>query len=52
MYLPDLDRAGCILYWGYNPSLARLSHASATVAALGRGARLVVVDPRRVGLWA
>jgi anaerobic selenocysteine-containing dehydrogenase len=50
VFLPDLARAGCILFWGYNPSLARLSHATATVAALKRGARLVVVDPRRVGL--
>lgn len=51
-YLPDLERAGCILFWGYNPSVARLAHATATVAALARGARLVVVDPRRVGLAA
>jgi anaerobic selenocysteine-containing dehydrogenase len=49
-YLPDLDHAGCILYWGYNPSVARLGHATSTVAALRRGARLVVVDPRRAGL--
>lgn len=51
-YLPDLDHAGCILYWGYNPSVARLAHATATVAALRRGARLIVVDPRRAGLAA
>jgi anaerobic selenocysteine-containing dehydrogenase len=51
-YLPDLEHAGCILYWGYNPSVARLTHATGTVAALARGARLVVVDPRRVGLAA
>ena len=49
-YLPDLDRAACILYWGYNPSVARLAHATSTVAAVARGARLVVVDPRRAGL--
>jgi len=49
-YLPDLDNAGCILFWGYNPSVARLSHATATTAALRRGAKLVVVDPRRAGL--
>jgi anaerobic selenocysteine-containing dehydrogenase len=49
-YLPDLDHAGCILYWGYSPSVARLAHATSTVAALARGARLVVVDPRRAGL--
>ncbi|MGH2722081.1 MAG: molybdopterin-containing oxidoreductase family protein [Actinomycetota bacterium] len=50
VYMPDLERAGCILYWGYNPSVARLAHATGTVAALRRGARLVVVDPRRAGL--
>ena len=49
-YLPDLENAGCILFWGYNPSVARLVHATAATAALRRGARLVVVDPRRVGL--
>jgi anaerobic selenocysteine-containing dehydrogenase len=49
-YLPDLDNAGCILLWGYNPSVARLCHATATVEAVQRGARLVVVDPRRAGL--
>jgi anaerobic selenocysteine-containing dehydrogenase len=49
-YLPDLEHAGCILYWGYNPAVARLVHATGTVAALNRGARLIVVDPRRAGL--
>ena len=48
--MPDLENAACILLWGYNPSLARLAHATATVAALRRGARLIVVDPRRTGL--
>ncbi|ACL64989.1 molybdopterin oxidoreductase [Anaeromyxobacter dehalogenans 2CP-1] len=46
-YLPDLEHAGCILFWGYNPNHARLAHATATIAAQKRGARLVVVDPRR-----
>ncbi|WP_406642554.1 molybdopterin-dependent oxidoreductase [Amycolatopsis sp. WGS_07] len=49
-YLPDLENAQCILYWGYNPSVSRLAHATATTAALRRGAKLVVVDPRRAGL--
>jgi anaerobic selenocysteine-containing dehydrogenase len=48
--MPDIENAGCILFWGYNPSLSRISHATATVAALKRGAKLIVVDPRRVGL--
>jgi anaerobic selenocysteine-containing dehydrogenase len=50
VYLPDLDNAGCILFWGYNPSASRLCHATATVAARRRGARLIVVDPRKAGL--
>jgi anaerobic selenocysteine-containing dehydrogenase len=49
VYMPDLEHAGCILFWGYNPNLARLAHATATVGALKRGARLIVVDPRRTG---
>jgi len=49
-FMPDLERAGCILYWGYNPSVARLAHATATLDALRRGAKLVVVDPRKAGL--
>jgi anaerobic selenocysteine-containing dehydrogenase len=51
-YLPDLDNAGCILFWGYNPSVARLAHATSTAAAVARGAKLIVVDPRKVGLAA
>ncbi|HEX8981324.1 MAG TPA: molybdopterin-dependent oxidoreductase [Ktedonobacterales bacterium] len=49
-YMPDLEHAGCILFWGYNPNIARLAHAVATTEALKRGARLIVVDPRRAGL--
>ncbi len=48
-YMPDLEQAGCILFWGYNPNLARLAHAVATTDARKRGARLIVVDPRRTG---
>ena len=48
--LAGSEHAGCILYWGYNPAIARLVHATQTVAALNRGARLIVVDPRRAGL--
>ena len=49
-YMPDLEHAGCILFWGYNPNLARISHATATMTALKRGARLIVVDPRQTGI--
>lgn len=51
-YLPDLENAGCILFWGYNPSVARLAHATSTAAAVARGAKLIVVDPRKAGLAA
>jgi anaerobic selenocysteine-containing dehydrogenase len=50
VYMPDLERAGCILFWGYNPNIARLVHAVATADARKRGARLIVVDPRRTGV--
>lgn len=49
-YMPDIEHAGCILFWGYNPNIARLTHAVMTAEALKRGARLIVVDPRRAGL--
>ena len=49
-YMPDIERAGCLLYWGYNPTVARIAHATATTEALARGAKLVVIDPRNVGV--
>jgi anaerobic selenocysteine-containing dehydrogenase len=48
--MPDIGNSGCLILWGYNPSYTRLTHATATVAALKRGMRLIVVDPRHVGL--
>jgi anaerobic selenocysteine-containing dehydrogenase len=48
--MPDLENAGCILFWGYNPTVSRIDHATAAVAAQKRGARLIVVDPRNAGL--
>lgn len=48
--MPDIERAGCLILWGYNPSHSRLTHATATVAALKRGMKLIVIDPRHVGL--
>lgn len=49
---PDVGRSGCILIWGANPSATLLDLATAVTAARRRGARLVIVDPRRVGLAA
>ena len=49
---PDLDRAGCVLLWGHNPTGAWLAQGQRVNEAKARGARLVVVDPRRVGVAA
>jgi anaerobic selenocysteine-containing dehydrogenase len=48
--MPDIGNSGVLILWGYNPSFTRLSHATAVVEALKRGMRLIVVDPRHVGL--
>jgi anaerobic selenocysteine-containing dehydrogenase len=48
--MPDIANSGCLILWGYNPSVSRLTHATAVVEALKRGMRLIVVDPRRAGL--
>ena len=48
--MPDIERSGTLILWGYNPSFTRLTHATATVAGKKRGMRLIVVDPRHAGL--
>jgi anaerobic selenocysteine-containing dehydrogenase len=47
---PDVEHSGCILIWGANPSATVIDLASAIATARTRGARLIVVDPRRTGL--
>src|SRR6516225_3585979 len=48
--MPDIANTCCLILWGYNPSMSRLTHATATIEALKRGMRLIVIDPRHVGL--
>ncbi len=48
--MPDIANSGCLILWGYNPSATRLPHATATVEAIRRGMKLIVVDPRHAGL--
>lgn len=48
--MPDFTNTDCILLWGHNPSATWLAYASRVAAAKARGAKLVVVDPRREGL--
>jgi anaerobic selenocysteine-containing dehydrogenase len=47
--MPDLARSGCVVLWGSNPNGNFLSLAQGVVAAKARGAKLLAVDPRRVG---
>ena len=48
--MPDVAHSGCIVLWGSNPNGNFLSLATDIAAAKARGAKLLVVDPRRVGL--
>ena len=48
--MPDIGNSGCMILWGYNPSYTRITHATAVVEALKRGMRLIVIDPRHIGL--
>ncbi|WP_147157108.1 molybdopterin-containing oxidoreductase family protein [Reyranella soli] len=50
--MADIANAGCLILWGYNPSFSRLTHATAIADALQRGMKLIVIDPRKVGLGA
>jgi len=48
--MPDVGRSACIVVWGSNPNGNFLTLATDIAAAKARGAKLLVVDPRRVGL--
>jgi anaerobic selenocysteine-containing dehydrogenase len=48
--MPDIASSGCLILWGYNPSISRVTHATSIVEAIKRGLKLIVVDPRRAGL--
>ena len=48
--MANIGESGCLILWGYNPSFSRITHATATVAGLKRGMKLIVIDPRNVGL--
>lgn len=46
----DIEKAKCIVLWGHNPDASRWLVAKWIREALERGARLIVVDPRRIPL--
>lgn len=48
--MPDFKRTGCLVLWGFNPTNCWLAQASAIAEAKKRGMKLIVIDPRQVGL--
>jgi anaerobic selenocysteine-containing dehydrogenase len=49
---PDLEHSRCVLLWGHNASAAWLAQAQRVARAKRTGAKLIVVDPRRIGAGA
>ncbi len=47
---PDYQQANCILVWGANPVVSHPPHGKEILAAKKRGAKIIVVDPRRTPL--
>jgi len=52
MPLPDLDNTQCMLIWGVNPPATSPAQAARINRARNRGARLIVIDPRKTTLAA
>src|ERR1700694_3777954 len=44
--IPDFAHTECIVLWGNNPTATWLARNNEIQAAIRRGARLIVVDPR------
>lgn len=52
MPAPDFDNTQCMLIWGVNPPATSPAHAMRIAAARQRGAKLIVIDPRKTTLAA
>ena len=52
MPLPDFDNTQCMLIWGINPPATSPAQALRINRARNRGAKLIVVDPRKTTLAA
>lgn len=46
---PDYDEAETIILWGHNPARTWLAQASRIAEARARGAKVVVIDPKKAG---
>jgi anaerobic selenocysteine-containing dehydrogenase len=47
---PDYEHARCILLWGHNPQASQPADAMRISRAKARGARLIVIDPRKASI--
>lgn len=47
--VPDFDNADTIILWGHNPARTWLAEAQRIAEARQRGARIIVIDPKRSG---
>jgi anaerobic selenocysteine-containing dehydrogenase len=47
---PDYDQARCMLLWGYNPQASQPADAMRISRAKARGAKLIVIDPRKASV--
>jgi len=47
---PHFEEAGCMILWGHNPEATWIPHAKRVLEAQRRGARLIVIDPRKTGI--
>jgi len=52
MPLPDFDNTQCMLIWGINPPATSPAQAVRINRARNRGAKLIVIDPRKTTLAA
>jgi anaerobic selenocysteine-containing dehydrogenase len=52
MPLPDFDQTQCMLIWGINPPATSPAQALRVNRARRRGAKLIVIDPRKTTLAA
>jgi anaerobic selenocysteine-containing dehydrogenase len=47
MPTPDFDHAKCMLLWGINPQATSPAQARRIIRARSRGAKLIIIDPRK-----
>ena len=50
MPVSEVENSDCIILWGHNPTTTWLAFGSRITQAKRRGAKLIVMDPLRVGL--